>query len=195
MTLCVAPLTGPSLHAALDDLARLRIAVFRDYPYLYDGTPDYEQGYLRLFAKGKDAVIVTARDNGDIVGCATGSALATHHGPLQAPFVTAGYDLDKIFYCGESVLLPQYRGQGIGHIFFEEREKYARAKGYSFSVFCGVVRPEHHPARPKNYQPLDDFWKKRGYRKMDGLMAHFSWTDIGDSQPTDKPMQFWLKAL
>lgn len=195
MTLCVAPLTGPAMHAALDDLARLRIAVFRDWPYLYDGTPDYEQGYLRQFAKGKDGIIVAARDNGDIVGCATGSALATQQAPLQAPFIKAGYDIGRIFYCGESVLLPQYRGQGIGHLFFEEREKHARAKGYTFATFCGVVRDPHHPARPKDERPLDGFWKKRGYRRMDGLMAHFSWTDIGDDAPSEKPMQFWLKAL
>jgi len=195
MTLCVAPLTGAALLAALDDLARLRIAVFRDYPYLYDGSVDYEQGYLRQFAKGRNGIIVAAKDSGEIVGCATGSALATQHAELQAPFSAAGYDLDRIFYCGESVLLPQYRGQGIGHIFFEEREKHARATGYKFSVFCGVVRPDHHPARPKDYKPLDDFWKKRGYRKMEGLMAHLSWKDIGEEKASDKPMQFWLKAL
>jgi GNAT superfamily N-acetyltransferase len=195
MTLCVALLTGSTLHAALDDLARLRIAVFRDYPYLYDGTADYEQGYLRLFPRGKDGVIVVAKDSGDIVGCATGSALSTQSDALQEPFAKAGYNLDEIYYCGESVLLPQYRGQGIGHIFFEEREKHARAKGYRFSVFCAVVRPSDHPARPKDYQPLDAFWHKRGYSKVPGLMAQFSWKDVGDTVETEKPMQFWLKAL
>jgi GNAT superfamily N-acetyltransferase len=195
MTLCVAPLTGPSLLAALDDLARLRIAVFRDYPYLYDGTPGYELGYLRVFARGRDGVIVVARDDGEIVGCATGSALETQDASLRAPFEKAGYNVDEIFYCGESVLLPQYRGQGIGHIFFEEREKHARAKGYRFSVFCVVVRPDDHAARPSGYRPLDAFWKTRGYARMDGVTAQLSWTDIGDTAPTDKPMQFWLKAL
>lgn len=58
MTLSVAPLTGPALHDALDDLARLRIAVFHDFPYLYEGTRDYEEKYLQLFLKGKDGIIV-----------------------------------------------------------------------------------------------------------------------------------------
>ena len=30
-------LTGRALDAVLDDLARLRIKVFADFPYLYDG--------------------------------------------------------------------------------------------------------------------------------------------------------------
>ena len=195
MTVSISPLTGPALHSALDDLARLRIAVFRDFPYLYDGARAYEEKYLQLFLKGKDAIIVVAKDGGIIVGCSTGSALATHHGPLQEPFKEAGYDLDTIFYCGESVLLPDYRGQGIGHSFFDHREAHAKALGYKVSTFCGVVRPADHPSRPKDYQPLDPFWMKRGYRKADNLMARFSWKDIGEADQTEKPMQFWLKDL
>lgn len=195
MTPDVAPLTGSALVAALDDLARLRIAVFRDFPYLYDGTREYEEKYLRLFAEGKDGIIVAARDGGEIVGCATGSALVTHHGPLQEPFRKAGYDLDTVFYCGESVLLPAYRGRGLGHAFFDHREAHARARGYRISAFCGVVRPEDHPQRPAGYQPLDPFWQRRGYRKAQGMFATFSWKDIGDTRESAKPMQFWLKEL
>jgi GNAT superfamily N-acetyltransferase len=195
MTLSVAPLTGPALHSALDDLARLRIAVFRDFPYLYDGTRDYEEKYLQLFSDGKDGIIVAAKDGETIIGCATGSALVTHHGPLQEPFKRAGTDLNTIFYCGESVLLPGYRGQGIGHAFFDHREAHAKARGYTMSTFCGVIRPADHPSRPANHQPLDPFWEKRGYRKADHMMAHFSWKDVGEDVQTEKPMQFWLKDL
>ena len=31
--------------------------------------------------------------------------------------------------------------------------------------------------------------------EVPGLMAHFSWKDIGEDAETEKPMQFWLKAL
>mgnify|MGYP000408638396 CR=1 FL=1 len=33
--------------------------------------------------------------------------------------------VSDIFYCAESVLLPEYRGQGIGHRFFEILESFA----------------------------------------------------------------------
>lgn len=195
MAVSVAPLTGSALTSALDDLARLRIAVFRDFPYLYEGTRDYEEKYLLQFASGKDGIIVAASDAGRMIGCATGSALATYHGPLQEPFKKAGADIGGIFYCGESVLLPAYRGQGIGHAFFDHREAHAKARGYSVSTFCGVIRPAHHPLRPADYQPLDPFWIKRGYRQADGMMAYFAWKDVGEEQQTEKPMQFWLKDL
>ncbi len=199
MAVTISPLTGPALTQSLDDLARLRIAVFRAYPYLYDGTLDYEAKYLREFAQGKDGIFVAAKvrdENGDsIIGCATGCALSTQHAPLQQPFRDSGYDIDSIFYCGESVLLPAYRGRGIGHAFFDHREAQARRCGYSLSIFCAVVRPDDHPLKPTGYMPLDAFWEKRGYRKAAGLVAHFGWQDVGEPAETDKPMQFWIKAL
>jgi len=195
MSLTITPLTGDALADALDDLARLRIAVFRDYPYLYDGSLDYEAKYLREFAQGKDGIIVAAKDGARIIGCATGSALATHHGPLQQPFRARGYDIDTIFYCGESVLLPAYRGRGIGHAFFDHREAHARRCGYTLSTFCAVIRPDDHPLKPAGYRPLDGFWEKRGYCKAKGLTTHFGWKDIDEDAETKKPMQFWLKAL
>ena len=35
----VKSITGEDIYAILPGLARLRIIVFRDWPYLYDGTP------------------------------------------------------------------------------------------------------------------------------------------------------------
>ena len=34
------------IQAHVDELAALRIRVFRDFPYLYDGDLDYERAYL-----------------------------------------------------------------------------------------------------------------------------------------------------
>ena len=184
------------MAAALPALARLRIEVFRDWPYLYDGTLEYEQKYLEKFAASEGAVIVAAIDGDDIVGVATGAPMIHHAEEFAAPFEAAGYDITNIFYLGESVLRAIYRGRGIGHAFFDEREAHARSLGGFESVaFCGVIRPSGHPKMPAGYRPLDDFWTKRGYRKMDGMIAEFGWKDIGDSEQTKKPMQFWMRKL
>jgi GNAT superfamily N-acetyltransferase len=196
MTVVVEPLTGTALGTALPHLARLRITVFRDWPYLYDGTLEYEEGYLRKFSSSKDAVIVAARDGEQIVGVATGSPMTDHAEEFAAPFRAAGYDIATIFYFGESVLLPVYRGQGLGHKFFDAREAHARTLGrFRSAAFCGVVRPDDHPGKPAAYRPRDGFWQARGYRLVDGLVASFTWQDIGETAPTAKPMQFWMKAL
>lgn len=196
MALDVRSLTGPDLEAVLPSLARLRMIVFRDWPYLYDGTLEYEENYLATFAQAKGAVCVAAYDGAEIVGASTGAPMAEHADEFAAPFEAAGYDLSKVFYCGESVLLRSHRGHGLGHAFFDHREAQARRLGgFTTSTFCRVVRPDDHPLKPKDYVPLDGFWKKRGYAPVDGLVATYSWKDVDQPGETAKPMQFWMKAL
>ena len=59
MTLRVENLTGAAVRAAIPELARLRVAVFRDWPYLYDGSEDYERRYLATYAASEGGVIVS----------------------------------------------------------------------------------------------------------------------------------------
>lgn len=196
MTVTVEPLTGTALSSALPALAGLRISVFRDWPYLYDGTLDYEQRYIEKFAADSDAVIVAARDGDKIVGVATAAPMTGHADAFAEPFRQRGYDVGRIFYFGESVLLPAYRGRRIGHAFFDHREAHARGLGrFSHATFCGVVRPDDHPLKPAGYRPLDGFWRSRGYRPLDGLVGSFEWRDVDRSASTSKRMQFWMREL
>ena len=189
-------LTGPRLQELLPELARLRITVFRAFPYLYDGSLDYEQRYLRTYAEAADSVVVGAFDGDAVVGASTGLPLAHEPASLTQPFVDHGFDVAKVFYFGESVLLPDYRGHGIGVGFFREREAHARALGcFGHAAFCGVVRPVDHPRRPNGYVPLDAFWRKRGFAPVEGMVGSISWRDLDEPAETAKPMQFWVKAL
>ncbi len=191
----VAALTGAALDAVLDDVARLRIAVFRDWPYLYDGDLDYERGYLAAYQANERAVLVGAFDGTRLVGAATGMPMQDHADDFAAAFDGTGEDLARIFYCAESVLLPDWRGHGIGHRFFDLREDHARGLQLDKSAFCAVIRPEDHPLRPAGYTPLDPFWRKRGYHPLTGVLARFGWKDLDQPQETDKPLQFWMKTL
>lgn len=191
----VEVLTGKALESALDDVARLRITVFRAFPYLYDGDFSYEQRYLQSYRDSRDAVLVGAFDGETLVGAATGTPMEDHASDFAAAFEGTGFALGDIFYCAESVLLPDYRGRGIGHRFFDLREAHARSLGRRYVAFCGVVRPDDHPARPVDYAPLDPFWRKRGYAPVKGAVAHFRWKDIGHSEETEKPLQFWMRSL
>jgi GNAT superfamily N-acetyltransferase len=191
----VVRFTGEQMRARLDDLARLRIEVFRAWPYLYEGSLDYERGYIARYANARTGTIVVALDGDAVVGASTALALDEEADYVRAPFVQAGMDTAQIFYFGESVLLPRYRGHGIGVKFFEEREAAARDFGYPLCCFCGVQRPDDHPMKPADYVPLDAFWGKRGYVKRPDLIASFSWRDIGDAAETAKPMVYWMKDL
>jgi GNAT superfamily N-acetyltransferase len=168
----VATLAGAAMTPVIDDLARLRIQVFRDFPYLYDGDLAYEAWYLGRFAAAPDAVIAAAFADERLVGAATALPLIHEHGDFQAPFRAHGIDPAGVFYLAESVLLPAWRGRGIGHAFFDAREAAGRRLGFAAASFCAVVRPADHPLRPRGYRPLDPFWRKRGYRPVEGLTTH-----------------------
>ncbi|MEL6978965.1 MAG: GNAT family N-acetyltransferase [Pseudomonadota bacterium] len=191
----VRRLGGPALQSALGDLAALRIAVFRDYPYLYDGDLAYERKYLASYAAAEGAVVVGAFDGARMIGAATGAPMAGEKAAWTKPFKDAGVDLGAVFYCGESVLDPGYRGRGIGHAFFDHREAAARALGLEISCFCAVIRPDDHPARPTGHRPLDAFWRGRGYEPMAGAIAEFEWREVGAEEETPHQLQYWWRRL
>ena len=191
----VRTLTGAALEAALGDVASLRITVFRDWPYLYDGDHDYERNYLQAYRDDPRAILVGAFDGAHLVGASTGGPLINHASDFADAFQDSGIDLETVFYCAESVLFSDYRGQGIGHDFFDQREAHARALGFQNVAFCAVKRPDDHPARPADYRPLDTFWRGRGYAPLDGVIAQFYWKDIGQPEQTAKPLQFWMRSL
>lgn len=194
--LTLQSLSGEQLNHYIPELARLRIMVFRDWPYLYDGDLAYEEKYLKTYIEAPNSVIVLAFDGDDVVGASTGIPLKYETDEVKKPFIDAGYSVDSVFYCGESVLLSNYRGQGAGVAFFDYREAHARAVGgFELSCFCGVQRPDDHPRRPADYVPLDNFWRKRGYEKHPELNTQFNWKELGEEQESPKAMTFWMKQL
>jgi len=180
---------------SLRALATLRMTVFRTWPYLYDGSLDYEAAYLDEFLSADDAIVIVARVGDIPVGMATASPMATQSDVIKRPFLAAGVDIGTTHYFGESVLLPQFRGQGIGHRFFDERETAAKAAGADCTAFCAVVREENDPRRPDDARDLHDFWQKRGYRLAPHYDTHLWWKEVGDVQESEHLMRFWIKKF
>ena len=191
-------LTGrdAALEDYVGDLARLRITVFRDFPYLYDGSLGYEENYLRTYTQCPESVVVLALAGAAVVGASTGLPLEFETSEFKQPFIGAGLDPQRIFYCGESVLLAAWRGRGIYREFFAGRERHARTLGrFDRMVLCAVERPADHPLRPADYVPLDAVWRRFGYTRREDLVASFTWKDIDAAEPQAKPMVFWEKRL
>src|SRR5690606_23143734 len=79
----IVRIAAPGLPRDLGEVARLRIEVFRDFPYLYDGDLGYEEEYLRTYVQSPRSVIVLARDGDRIVGASTAIPLADESEELQ----------------------------------------------------------------------------------------------------------------
>jgi len=188
-------LRGEALAPWLEALGGLRIRVFREYPYLYEGTLDYERDYLAVYQKSRDGLVFLVTDDaGNAVGATTCLPLADEGPEFQEPFLNAGMDVAEVFYFGESILLPEWRGRGIGKLFFDRREAHAKQLGYRVTAFCAVDRPDEYPLRPAGYRPLDGFWQSRGYVKQPGLRARFAWKEIGEPTESPKTLTFWTRA-
>ena len=187
--------TGKAVRPHLNDVARLRMRVFRDWPYLYDGDVGYECDYLDTYARSPRSVFVLAFEGDAVVGASTGIPLADEGDAFRAPFERQGMDPTRVFYCGESVLLPAWRGQGIGHAFFDAREAHARALGgFDWTAFCAVDREADDPRHPQMHRGNDAFWAKRGYARQPGMTMQLDWNEVGVGD-VPHALTFWLRPL
>lgn len=182
-----------SIRPAIPDIAELRMTVFRDWPYLYDGTLADEEAYLEHFSDSEHAVVGLAMHRGRVVGATTAQPFDDTHEDFRKPFLDRNIPTDRIFYFGESVLLSDYRGQGVGHAFFDLREAAAKEWQAWATAFCAVQRPDDHPSKPAHHRPLDPFWTARGYRRHDELVCRFKWKDLTEAEETPKPLVFWTR--
>ena len=188
-------LSGSAITPHLPGLARLRMGVFREFPYLYDGSEAYERKYLQTYVDSPDSIVVLVHAGGELIGAATGLPMSDESAEFPQPFKAAGYDIATIFYCGESVLDARFRGRGIYRQLFAAREAHARALGFALCTFCCVQRPPDHPLRPADYVPLDAVWRHFGYREHPELFTHYDWKDVDQAQSSAKVMRFWSKPL
>jgi GNAT superfamily N-acetyltransferase len=193
--LTVERVVGAAIVPYLNDLAALRIQVFREFPYLYEGSLDYEARYLQSYASSERSLVVIAREGANIVGASTAMPATEHDEDVASTFRSANIDPEQVYYFGESVLRAEYRGRGIGHTFFDQREARARELGFAIASFCAVERPAVHPRKPHDYVPHDAFWTKRGYIKRPELRTEFAWRDLDEARESPKPMVFWTKQL
>lgn len=188
-------LNGLEIHPYISELAKLRLHIFHDYPYLYDGDMEYETKYLNKYLQCPDSVMVLALDKEKVVGASTAIPLEFETPEVQKPFLDHGINIHDVFYFGESVLLSTYRGKNIYQHFFQEREKAAKEYGCKIAAFCAVVRRDDDPRRPKDYLPIDIIWQRYGYVKHPELCAYIEWKEIGEDTQSAKPLIFWLKTL
>lgn len=179
----------------VQELARLRIEVFRDFPYLYDGNLAYEETYLKTLIDAPDNLIVMAFDGSQVIGAATALPLSSQIVTISQPIAERGYDINKIYYLGESIIRTSYRGMGINTKFFQAAEQRAKKLAeYEFLSFCTIERPADHPAYPENYAPPSNYWLQLGFQPTD-IICNITWKDLYEETTSAKNLRFWIKEI
>ncbi len=189
-------LSGSEITPYLDDIAKLRITVFKEFPYLYEGNLNYEKKYLQRYIDSEKSLILLALVEDKIIGATTCIPLYDEDEEFKQPLFQSGFDPKRTMYFGESIILKECRGKKLGHTFFKEREKYAKnaIKDLTTTCFCAVIRDENHKLRPHTYTPLNRFWQRMGYVEINDLVAKLSWKDIDHKSETEKELIFWTKS-
>lgn len=193
--LTIKKLKGKEIIPYIPELAKLRIKIFKEYPYLYVGDMQSEMEYLDLQITCSENLLVLVIDRDQIVGASTAFPLKFQTDEVKKTFIEHNIKVQDVFYLSESVLLPNYRGQKIYRHFFHERETAAIEYGSKITTFCAVDRSLDDPRRPQNYVPLDDVWKHFGYQKHSELYTYFEWKEIDEAVKSPKKLIFWLKYL
>jgi len=199
----IRALTGPVSEDDLNAIARLRIDVFREYPYLYDGDMAYEQRYLAGLAGDPQALVLIAEADGDVVGCATslpllGSADITAAADVAGQFAAAGLDPARCYYYSEILVRPEWRGAGLAKAFYGKRATFAAERGFTHVCFAAVVRPTDDPRRPADYFDPGPLWRRMGFEPRDEMVFHYEWPTLqpdGATADASHPMRFWIKPL
>lgn len=194
MTFTLERFSGTGIAVVHEALAELSAQALREFPYFWPGDPAQEERCAQRYLASPGSVAVVVRHGAQVVGAALGLPLAHEHRALRRPFAQQGYDLDRVFSCGVTALLPPYRARGLGGRLWREREAHARGHGFAQIALWTVERPGV-PLPPAQPGSPGEAWQAHGFARHPELRAELSWQDLGEARETPKAITFWLKEL
>ncbi len=184
---------GQEIQDYIDDIARLRIQVFREFPYLYDGNEVYEKEYLKKFAEINESIVVLALDNDKVIGAFTSLPMRFEQEGVKREIPSDW--IENAFYLSEIVLEKTYRKQGIGRTMFQMMlDKINTLQNYNRILFAAIERDENHPNKPLDYITNDKIWNKQGFQKTH-FHSEISWKEINEETESSKKLSIWEKEI
>lgn len=191
---------GKDVKKYLELVSKFRIKLFAKYPYLYKGDLEYEKKYIDSYANNTQSTIAAAKIDQEIIGLSTGIPLISESEILSEAdslFKNQHIDPKKIYYYGEIMVLPKFRGHNISSRLLNAQDELIKTWGYTHVSLLTVVREKNHPLQPINYKSTDIVWEKMGYHKT-GLQLKFYWPTFqndGTIKEEDHVLELWLREI
>ena len=193
-TLSMRTYRGKSITPFLKDITDLCVTIYKEYPYLYEGTQEEYFPFIEHYAHSEHGIACLLFDNERLVGVAIGMPLNEMRDKYQAPFTNARpqENFREIFYLGEFLLVKDYRGRGLGKKIYLEFER--SVTNMKKICFCKIDETDRKILETENYRPLDGFWEKFGFHKCEDVSVTVNWQNVGELEESPHQLVYWLKS-
>lgn len=184
----------------IETISKLRIEIFKEYPYLYKGDLAYENNYMQGYTQDKRAMIVIAKVDGVLAGVSTGIPLISDSeivADAKKCFSQQDVEIGDYYYYGEVIVLPEFRGMSLTTKLYEAQNELVKSWGYKHVCILTVVREPDHPLKPNNYVSKDKMWEHLGFFRRK-LTVDYHWPTIQPDksvQNVNNTLEFWAKDL
>lgn len=191
---------GEEINSHIKEITDLALAVYREYPYLYEGTADEYMPILALNGNSSCGLACLVYDNGELIGVALGMPAAEVRKHYLEPLlrVSSLEEVQTSFYLAEMLLFQEYRSNGLGKQIYLALEQLVKAEGsFNRIYFCNIVESDQNPLRPNEYVSFDDFWpmQQLGFDKCESLTFNAFWQNIGETDVTPHQQVYWTKLI
>jgi len=178
---------GSDMEQYVNDMIRLRLTVFRESPYFYDGTEGEERAYLEQHLHSEKGLFLIAKTGDHVIGMLSGTPMKDRD-DYAYPYVKNAIPTDSIFCLGELVVEQSDHREQIGLNLYQLFEEHVRSLGsYDTISECVVL----HPIAGEGKSIL----MQVGGSKCPNLVYHCFWKEIDQEVSTDHVMEYWSKQL
>lgn len=192
--------SGKDMKSAIETLGEFRLRYFREFPYLYIGTKENEQGHFAEYLVNPSARFFVARDEENVVGVGIGTMLSTEKEILEQTaeaFRKHDWNPSDFFYFGEMIFSPEYRGRGIGKQMLGMLKKAGSRQDATRFCFLAVDRADDDSRRPQEYIDSATIFQKFGFCKT-SIQVVFDWPTIqpdGSVEKSANALSLWVDSI
>lgn len=191
--LTLSTLSGSEARKYFQQIASMRINMFKGYPYFYEGSFDCEKEYLESYFNSTHSKVLLVLKDEQIVGFSTSIPLKEME-VVRSAFSKKQIDTSQYLYIGETLIEEPFRTPELLRKISEFHEAQAKNTGYSRLV-CMVVKRDHsHPLRPANYRALEPV-QDLGYKLLEEIEVKQKWERTDTHQREENCLDIWTKPI
>lgn len=189
-------LKGSEAIPYLNKLMEIRLLFYRDYPYLYDGSIEDEENYLRIWSNSENTLLVVAKRNDKVVGVIIGLPFSESPEENKQAFQNLETSPEDLFYLGDNIVIQELKVGNVQKQMYHQFERAVKQlKKYKEIVVCEIERDVNDPKKIANDTFYEFSWNAQGFIREPNQIVNFTWKEIGDSKISNHHMVFWRKPL